>query len=109
MNAAPIAVDSYEQLLQTLRDRMAALDTSFEQVESVSGIGDRYLNRVLGPHPTKGIGPVTFSIFAALGLRLVLVEDPQLLGRVRDRLRRRFLRNGPHDSWVRRQQNSGAL
>ena len=105
MDTAPIAtVETYEQLLQLLRARMVALDSSYETVEVVSGIGERYLNRVLGPHPTKGIGPVTFSIFGALGLRVVLVEDPELVARVRARLRCRFERNGPHANWVKRQQ-----
>jgi hypothetical protein len=100
-----IAIESYEQLLQLLRNRMAALDTSFERVEAVSGISDRYLSRVLGPHPSKGLGPVTFSIFGALGLRVVLVEDPELLDRVRDRLRRHCRKtNGMHSAWVQRQQ-----
>ena len=71
MDTAPIAtVETYEQLLQLLRARMVALDSSYEMVEVVSGIGERYLNRVLGPNPTKGIGPVTFSIFGAWAFAL---------------------------------------
>ena len=106
MDATPKPVESYAELLQLLRDRMCELDTSFEQVEVVSGVTDRYLSRVLGPNPTKGIGPVSFSIFAALGLRVVLVEDREQLDRVRDRLRRdhRHTHNGTHAAWVARQQ-----
>jgi hypothetical protein len=105
MDAAPKPIESYEQLLQLLRDRMVALDTSFEAVESTAGLTERYLAKILGPHPIKRLGPVSWSIFAALGLRLVVLEDTEQLARVRDRLRRPFhvRRSGPHDAWVARQ------
>jgi len=42
-------------------------------------------SKILGPRPVKKFGPVSWSIFEALGLRVVVEVDPEAVERMRDR------------------------
>lgn len=79
MNATPI--ESYARLVVALRDRVSEIGTTFAGVDALAGLPDRYVQKLLGQVPTKGLGGISmFPILQALGLKLLLapVEPPEL-------------------------------
>jgi hypothetical protein len=74
----------YDALLSVLRQRAAELNLAGQELDRVSGLPDRYAQKLLGPRPVRRLGPVSFAPFlGALGLRAVLVEDKAALDKVR--------------------------
>jgi hypothetical protein len=74
-------VQQYGELVEALRRRCAELDIPFSVVDDIAGLPDRYLSKILSPNPIKGIGRISWCVFEALGLRLVLIEDPAALAK----------------------------
>lgn len=78
---APIR--SMPELIQALRDRARELQLTHETIDAVSGLQSGYTSKLLAPKPIKNLGPMSFeSILGALGLAVVVVEDPQQIARV---------------------------
>jgi hypothetical protein len=66
---------------------MVELNITFETLDCVGGLSPRYAQKLLGSTPTKRLGEVSLGcVLGALGLRLIVVEDPEQLARVKDRL-----------------------
>jgi hypothetical protein len=84
----PIAiVRDYAGLLAVIRARRAALDVSLETVDEVSGFCSRYCSKLLTDPPMKRMGIMSLgAMLGTLGLALAVIEDPEALARVRDRL-----------------------
>lgn len=89
------AID-YPQLHQLLRDRRTELGISFETLNAVSGL--TYCDKLLAPMPVggapaangrrtpRGIGPVALGpLLQALGLVLIVAEDPAATERLKRR------------------------
>jgi hypothetical protein len=93
---APIAiVRGYDDLLSAARARMAQLDITFATLDAVSGVASGYSAKLLGPEPCKRFGEMSLgAIMGALGLKLAVLDDPEALAQVRDRLVERRL-EGP--------------
>jgi hypothetical protein len=87
----PLAiVKEYDDLLDAARARKAQLGITFATLDDVSVVQPGYSAKLLGPVPTKNFGPMSFSaIMGALGVKLVMVEDPVALAQVRGRLVKR--------------------
>jgi hypothetical protein len=80
-------VKEYADFLAFARACMAQLGIAFETLDDVSGVQSGYSAKVIGPNPCKNFGPVSFiSIFGALALKLVAVEDPEAMALLRHRL-----------------------
>src|SRR5262249_34358487 len=78
--AKPIEIESYDQLIAALRDRIVELGVVFDTVESVAGLPQRYAAKLLAERPTKHFGAVTlFPVLSALGLRMRLEPDDQAI------------------------------
>src|SRR5262245_25793986 len=76
-------VTSYEQLHVPLRQRMASLGLTREDVGALAGVPDGYAGKVFAPYPVRKIGIDLWVAFAqAAGLRLALVEDESLMARI---------------------------
>jgi hypothetical protein len=85
-------VTDYAGLLEVIRRRMRELNITFETLDVVSGVQLGYSSKILGPTPSKCFGPVSLGcVLGALGMKLVAVEDPEQLAKVRDRLTPRSL------------------
>jgi hypothetical protein len=88
----PLAViRTYAELRAALRKRVADLGVSFETVDTISGVQDRYTSKILGPRPPRSsmrvFGHHTLDfMLSVLGLQLVIVEDPEAMAKVRSRL-----------------------
>ncbi len=90
-------VRNYADLLAIARARMAALDVTFETLDDVSGVHRGYSAKLLGPNPSRGLGPISFcAIMGALGLQLVAVEDREAIARIGHRLVKRKTRRTRH-------------
>jgi hypothetical protein len=78
------------ELVEAYRDRIRELDITFETVDSISGLPDRYTQKLMGPTPLKGLGEKAIrGLNRALGVSLVLVEDSAQAALVRDKWQKR--------------------
>jgi len=74
----PLAVAyDYAGLHQAIRARAAALGYTNETLDEVAGLQSGYSGKLLGPKMPRKFGPVSLgAVMGALGLCLVIVEDP---------------------------------
>ena len=78
---APIR--SMPELIEALRARRDELNISHETIDSIAGLQSGYTSKLLAPKPIKNLGPMSFgSLLGALGLAVVVVEDPSMCERV---------------------------
>lgn len=84
MTDATIAtVNDYDGLIAALRDRAAAIGYTNDTLDAVTGLPAGYIGKLLGPGLVKKLGPLSFGVLMqALGLRVVLVEDPETMAKV---------------------------
>jgi hypothetical protein len=83
-------VQSYDDLVAIARARMTELQISYETLDAVSGVQAGYSAKLLGPNRAKRFGPVSFcAIMGALGMKLVAVEDADMLAHIGPRLVKR--------------------
>jgi hypothetical protein len=69
---------------------MAHLQISFDTLDSVGGLSDRYGVKLLGPKPSKHFGPLSFgAVLGTLAIKLIAVEDRVQLARIKHRLVKR--------------------
>lgn len=70
-------VASYDELIDAIRTRKAELGLSDATVDSISGLAAGHTGKLLGPAQVKTLGKVSMGLLLqALGLVLVVVEDP---------------------------------
>jgi hypothetical protein len=73
-------ISDYGGLLEAFRERAKELEISREGIDQVAGWADGYAGKLLGGAAAKRrkiIGPLSLELLlAALGLKLILVEDP---------------------------------
>ncbi|MBB4378228.1 hypothetical protein [Bradyrhizobium sp. SBR1B] len=70
------------ELVEALRARRDELNISHETIDAISGVQPGYTSKILAG--IKNLGPMSFgALLGALGLAVVVVEDPQAAARVR--------------------------
>jgi hypothetical protein len=74
---------TYDDILSTLRARRDELDVPNEVVDEITGLTRGHTSKVISPHPTKLLGPVSWNLWAALGLKVVAIEDPIALAKAK--------------------------
>lgn len=73
-------VKSYDDLLAALRERVSELKISQTGLDEDCNLTRGHVNKLIGPVPVKSFGRETFGpIIQALGLMLIVVEDPVTL------------------------------
>jgi hypothetical protein len=99
LDATPIR--SYDDLIVVARSRMAELQITFETLDDCSGVQSGYAAKLLSLAKIKTLGPMSFcAIMGALGIKLVAVEDPAAVARLRHRwTRRQSTRTNRPDGW----------
>src|SRR4051794_38656581 len=86
-------VRDYKELIAAIRARRDALDITHETIDAVAGLQAGYTSKLLVDPPMKCAGRVSLgAMLGALGLMLLVVEDPAALERVRARLTKRKYR-----------------
>jgi hypothetical protein len=87
MGGLPVEVRDYAQLVRAIRTWIAELGTAGETIDDVAGLPLRYTMKLLAPVPVKGIGRTSLGpLLGALGLKLVVAVDHEVLARIRHRL-----------------------
>src|SRR3981081_885694 len=73
-------ISDYGALLEAFRERAKELEISREGIDEIAGWADGYAGKILGGERAKKrkiIGPLSLELMlGALGLKLILVEDP---------------------------------
>jgi hypothetical protein len=84
----------YNELITALRARAAELNLSGQECDRLSGLPDRYAQKLLGPQQIRRLGVTSLGPFlGALAVRCLIVEDKAALERLR---RRTTPRNGSY-------------
>jgi hypothetical protein len=98
----PLAVvRDYEDLLQAIRMRRDQLAVTHAVLDDVSGLQIGYVSKMLADPPVKNMGIMAMGpLLGALGVQLLMVEDPEAFARVRGRLTVSS-RKGMHTDWIR--------
>lgn len=87
-------IRSYEDLHSLLRARVNALQISRAQLNEIAGFQSGYAEKLLAAKPMRKLGTMSLAvILPALGVRLVLTEDPEALARIGTRLVKRRAEN----------------
>jgi hypothetical protein len=84
------------------RERIASLGITYETADSIAGLPAGYTAKLLAPTPLRRFGPVAIEcLLGATGLKLLAVEDPETLARVKKRFvyRRRMASNRASPSY----------
>jgi hypothetical protein len=77
---------SYEEFLEGLKRRRADLRLTLALTGEIAGLQNGYAEKILAPTPLRHLGRVSFTaLIGALGLAVVLVEDPEQMARVKNR------------------------
>jgi hypothetical protein len=87
-------LQSYDDLLATLRARRDELDIANEIIDEIAGLTRGHASKLLGHRPSRGFGGISWNVWEALGLKVVVLEDPAALARAKRR-----------SAWHNRQQN----
>jgi hypothetical protein len=78
-------ISDYQGLLEAFRDRAKELEISREGIDSIAGWADGYASKLLGGAAAKQrkiIGPLSLGLMlGTLGLKMILVEDPESTAR----------------------------
>jgi len=83
------STQGYSGLQQSLRARWLALGIRGAELDSLAGIAERYGARLLGPWPIKHMGTDSLGrIMDVLAVKLVLVQDDDMLAVIERRLGR---------------------
>jgi hypothetical protein len=78
-------VRSYNDLVATLRARRDQLDVPHEILDEIAGLASGHTSKLLAPSRIKYIGDMSWHLFEVLGLKVVVIEDPAALARMRRR------------------------
>jgi hypothetical protein len=75
-----------EELLAALRARRDELQLTHERVDDISGLPSGYFGKLMTQPPIKNLGWLSFGLcLDALGVALVMVENPEQVKRVESR------------------------
>lgn len=84
------SVCDYDGLIAALRTRKAELGLSDSFLDELTGLQSGYTGKIFGPKQVKKLGPVSLGLLLqALGLKIVLLEDPETLAKHRERHEKR--------------------
>jgi len=83
-------IRSMDELIAALRARLVELQLTHSTVDGIAGLQDGYTSKLLAPKPIKNLGPISFqALLGALGVAVVVVEDPEQVKRVEGRWTKR--------------------
>jgi hypothetical protein len=76
-----------DDLRAILRARFTELGVSFETVDHVAGLPQRYTSKVLGVEPTRNFGQISLdALLPTAAIMLIAVRDAEALERIQSRL-----------------------
>jgi hypothetical protein len=95
-------IREYGDFTAAIRKWILELDTTYECIDEIAGLQDRYLSKLIAKTPVRNFGPITLSpVLGALGLKLLLVIDTEKLAKLRPRYVAR--KKHAHDGVLRKE------
>jgi len=92
-SAVPIEFRDYQTLHAALRRAREMRNISFELWDEIAGVSRGYTSKVLSPEGSRKITMQSLGwLLAGLGLKAILVDDPDTLKTILPRFRPRDLR-----------------
>jgi hypothetical protein len=89
-------IHSMEELLAALRKRRDELELTHERLDDIAGWPSGYAGKLLAPEPIKNLGFMSFGIaLDAMGIALVVVENPEQIKLVEKRWVKRLRPRNP--------------
>lgn len=86
----PFKATSMSELVEALRQRRDDLDVSNETIDAIAGFPERYASKLLAPRAPRNLSYHSLGqILGALGVALLVVEDPEQVARVKSRWQKR--------------------
>jgi hypothetical protein len=77
-------VASYDELLGAFRARAADIAVSYSSIDDRAGLAQGYTGKLFGPAQVRKLGTLSlWLLLEALGLSIVLVENPKTLARTK--------------------------
>ena len=87
-------IATYDEVIDIFRARADELELSRLEIDRLTGLADAHTSHLLARKFTQVFGPVSLPLMLdVLGLRLLVVEDPELTART---LKRRTPRKSSH-------------
>ena len=101
MNAPLASFTNYDELRRALNAVRDYRQMSLAVMNDLAGCADGYFEKILGPRPGRHVGVKSLSdAFGVLGIKCVLIEDPEAWARI-ERHSRRQIRDAAHLASVR--------
>jgi hypothetical protein len=70
--------------------RALELQASGDVVDEVAGMPRGYFNKIIGPRPPRRLGMRSLGdVFGVLGIKCLVIEDPEAMARIAGRLKKR--------------------
>jgi hypothetical protein len=94
VNASP-PIRSMRELVEGLRRACQEREISYTTLESIAGVTDGYVGKLMAHQPMKNLGyQSTGDLLGALGKMLVMIDDPEQIARVKARWKKRKMLGG---------------
>jgi hypothetical protein len=78
-------VTDYASLVAALRARADHLNISRQMIDVLGNLAQGHSAKLLSQRPVKGLGEISFgSVLFALGVQLVMMENPEAMAAIRD-------------------------
>jgi hypothetical protein len=79
--------DTYDQLIEVIRHRIAELDATCESVSELAGLSTTHTSRIVNPKRSRILGRMSLSvILQTLGIKLTATVDDEAYAPLRERL-----------------------
>jgi hypothetical protein len=90
-------VGDYLDLVRILRSRVAEVNSTFENIDTLAGLSRSYTGKLLCDPPLKGMGIMSlFALLGALALRIKVEPDDEALAQLQARQSwTEMIRHGP--------------
>jgi hypothetical protein len=77
----------YSDFIQVIRNRVAELSIHGTRFDALAGWPEGYLSKLTSAHPVRRVGLQSMGpLLSAMGVKLVMIEDPEGTQRLKDRL-----------------------
>jgi hypothetical protein len=101
MPAGAVLARNENEFLAAIRRRVAELDVSYDTLDRIAGLPDRFASKLLCDPPMRSISQATlWLLMGALGYKLALIPDVEGLAKVQTRLVKRLGSNTRHISTI---------
>lgn len=81
MSGIAIELKTYDDVIALINRRLADLQVTMAELDERAGLQTNYASKVLRRSQIKKIGPVSFTMFEAVGIRLFALQNDEATAR----------------------------